>query len=261
MGRTTIGICAALERARWGVWDQDAALVPLTYIEAVQRAGAIALILPPDAHLVGEPEQILSLLDGLMLAGGADIDPASYGQPPHPKTIDTVPERDAFEIALTRAAVERDLPVLGICRGMQLINVALGGTLIQHLPEHVGHEDHRRVLGSFDGADHDVELDHGSLAELAAGEVAHATKSHHHQGVDRLGEGLHVSGHSKLDGLVEAIELDDRRFVLGVQWHPEADPASKVVDAFVRASGPDGLPRRSKRSASRRGAGRARALS
>jgi putative glutamine amidotransferase len=149
---------------------------------------------------------------------------------------------------------------LGICRGMQLINVALGGTLIQHLPDYVGHEDHRRVLGSFDGADHDVELDRGSLAALAAGEVAHATKSHHHQGVARLGEGLHVTGHSKLDGLVEAVERDDRRFVLGVQWHPEADSASTVVDAFVRASGPDALPRRRSNSSPRRGARHARAL-
>jgi putative glutamine amidotransferase len=261
MKRTVIGICAALERARWGVWDQGAALVPLSYIEAVQRAGAIAMVLPPDAHVAADPEQTLSLLDGLMLAGGADIDPGSYGEPAHPQTIDTVPERDAFEIALTRAAVERDLPVLGICRGMQLINVALGGTLLQHLPEHLGHEDHRRVLGSFDGADHDVELDQGSLAALAAGEVAHATKSHHHQGVDRLGEGLKVTGHSTLDGLVEAVELADRRFVLGVQWHPEADPASKVVDAFVRASGSDGGPRKGARGSSARRARRARALS
>src|SRR5581483_4252687 len=104
----------------------------------------IAMILPPDAHVAADPEQTLSLLDGLMLAGGADIDPASYGEPAHPQTIDTVRERDAFEIALTRAAIERDLPVLGICRGKQLINVALGGTLLQHLPEHLGHEEHRR---------------------------------------------------------------------------------------------------------------------
>ncbi len=245
MRRPVIGICAALERARWGVWDQGAALVPLSYIEAVQRAGGIALILPPDEHLVASPGQALDPLDGLMLAGGADIDAGSYGEQPHPQTIDTVPERDVFEIALTRAAIERDLPVLGICRGMQLINVARGGTLLQHLPEHVGHEDHRRVLGSFEGADHDVSLQEGSLAALAAGGgpraqgvLAHATKSHHHQGVDRVGDGLLVTGHSTLDGLAEAIELPDRRFVLGVQWHPEADPASTVIEAFVRACEP-----------------------
>jgi putative glutamine amidotransferase len=230
-----VGICSALERAQWSVWDQDAVLLSLSYVDAVQRAGARVLILPPDAALVADPAPVLELIDGLMLAGGADIDPASYEQPPHPLTTDTVPERDEFEISLTRAAIERDLPVLGICRGMQLINVALGGTLLQHIPEHLGHEEHRRVLGSFDGSDHDVKLVNGSLAASAAGEVAHTTKSHHHQGVDRLGEGLIVSGHSVLDGLPEAIELDERRFVLGVQWHPEADPASGVIEAFVRA--------------------------
>jgi putative glutamine amidotransferase len=237
MRRPVIAICAALERARWGVWDQTAALLPISYIEAVQRAGAIALMLPPDEGLVREPEQALRLFDGLMLAGGADIDPGAYGQEAHPLTIETVPERDAFEIALTRAAIAHDIPVLGICRGMQLINVACGGTLLQHLPEHLGHEDHRRVLGSFDGAEHDVLLVDGSLAALAAGELEHATKSHHHQGVDRLGEGLVVSGTSTLDELPEAIEMPGRRFVLGVQWHPEADPASSVVDALVQASG------------------------
>jgi putative glutamine amidotransferase len=236
MRQPVVAICAALERARWGVWDQPAALLPLSYVEAVQRAGGIAVLLPPDPRVVAHPDRLLELIDGLMLAGGADIDPASYEQEAHPETIDTVLERDVFEIALTRAAIERDIPVLGICRGMQLINVARGGTLLQHLPEHVGHEEHRRVLGSFDGADHDVLLAEGSLAALAAGESAHATKSHHHQGVDELGEGLIVSGHSTLDQLPEAIELRERRFVLGVQWHPEADPDSAIIDAFVRAS-------------------------
>jgi putative glutamine amidotransferase len=236
MKRPTIGICAALERARWSVWDQQAALLPLSYVEAVQRAGGLVVMLPPDERLAVEPEEALELLDGLMLAGGADIDPASYGQEAHPETVDTVPERDAFEIALVRAAIERDMPVLGICRGMQLINVARGGTLLQHLPDRFGHHEHRRVLGSFDGAEHDVVLSEGSLAASAAGEVVHVTKSHHHQGVDRLGEGLIVSGVSTLEDLPEAIELPDRRFVLGVQWHPEADEGSSVVGALVQAA-------------------------
>jgi putative glutamine amidotransferase len=215
------------------MWDQQAVLLSRSYVEAVQNAGGLALMLPPDEELLEDPSEALDLIDGLMLAGGADIDPAIYGEQAHPETVDTVPERDRFEIALVRAAVERDLPVLGICRGMQLINVAYGGTLLQHLPERFGHHEHLRVAGTFDGADHDVDLVDGSLAARAAGETHHATKSHHHQGVDRLGEGLLLSGSSSMDGLPEAIEIPGRRFVLGVQWHPEADEESRVVGALV----------------------------
>jgi putative glutamine amidotransferase len=215
------------------MWDQQAVLLSRSYVEAVQHAGALVVMLPPDELLLTNPGEALDLLDGLVMAGGADIDPASYGAKPHPETLDTVPERDRFEIALVRAAIERELPVLGICRGMQLINVAYGGTLLQHLPERFGHHEHLRVPGTFDGADHDVKLVEGSLAAQAAGEIHHATKSHHHQGVDRLGEGLQISGCSAMDGLVEAIEMPGRRFVLGVQWHPEADETSHVVGALV----------------------------
>jgi putative glutamine amidotransferase len=236
MGRPKIGICTAMERAQWSVWDQEAFLLPRNYVLAVQRGGGLAVMLPPDGATTAAPDETLDLLDGLLLAGGADIDPGSYGQAAHPETTGTVPERDAFEIALVRGAIARDMPVLGICRGMQLINVACGGTLLQHLPEHVGHHEHRRVLGSFEGADHDVRLREGTLAMRVVGEVSHATKSHHHQGVDRLGEGLQVSGTSALDELTEAIELPDRRFVLGVQWHPEADATSPVLDALVEAA-------------------------
>jgi putative glutamine amidotransferase len=239
-----IGVCTALEHARWSVWDQQAFLLPRSYVDAVQRAGGLAVMLPPDPRVVERPEEALALVDGLLLAGGADIDPASYGERAHEHTHDTVPERDEFEIALARAAIARDMPVLGICRGMQLINVARGGTLLQHLPERFGHHEHLRAPGSFDGADHDVRLLEGSLAARTAGECRHATKSHHHQGVDRLGEELVVSGSSTLDDLPEAIELPGKRFVLGVQWHPEVDAASPFVTALVRAardgSAPDG---------------------
>ena len=141
------------------------------YVDALQGGGAIALMLPPDAWVAEHPDDVLDGLDGLMLAGGADIDPRSYGDARHPKTTNTRPDRDNAEISLALRALERDLPVLGICRGMQLINVALGGTLIQHLPDDVGHTDHRRALGSFDNADHDVRLKPGSLAARAAGEI------------------------------------------------------------------------------------------
>jgi len=237
MERPVIGICTALEGARWGVWDQPAALLPVNYLQAIRRAGGLALMLAPDEAVTDDPEQMLGLIDGLVLAGGADIDPGSYGAAAHPLTIDTVPERDRFEIALVRGSIERDMPVLGICRGMQLINVALGGTLLQHLPEHVGHEQHRRVPGSLaSGAAHDVTLAEGSVAASAVGDTRHSMRSHHHQGVDRLGSGLIVSGTSQLDDVPEAIELPERRFVLGVQWHPEADEESVVIDALVRAA-------------------------
>lgn len=233
MGRPVIGICVALERARWSVWDQQAYLLPRSYVDAVQRAGGLTLLLPPDAAAQEDPDAVLDLLDGLILAGGADIDPAAYGAQAHAETLGTVPERDEFEIALARRALERDLPLLGICRGMQLMNVATGGTLLQHLPESHGHHEHRRNPGSFDGADHNVRLSDGSLAARAAGEVTHATKSHHHQAVDRIGEGLEVTGWSAIDELPEAFEAPDRRFALGVQWHPEADETSRLIAALV----------------------------
>ena len=228
-----IGLCTALERARWSVWDQQAFLLPRSYVDAVQRAGGVALMLPPDAAAIEAPDTLLDLIDALVLAGGADMDPASYGAEPHEQTAGTVPERDAFELALAARAMERDMPFLGICRGMQVMNVARGGTLNQHLPDDYGHEDHRRSLGSFDNADHDVRLAHGSLAARVAHEERHGTKSHHHQGVERIGEGLEVTGWATIDDLPEAIEVPGNRFALGVQWHPEADPASPLIAELV----------------------------
>ncbi len=233
VSRPVIGICTPLELARWGVWELDSFLLPRNYVDAVHRAGGMALLLAPDPALTAEPDEALDLLDGLMLAGGADLDPATYGARAHPATIGSVPERDRFEVALTRRALERDLPLLGICRGMQVMNVARGGTLHQHLPEHVGHEDHRRVSGTFEGSDHAVRLAPGSLAARAAGEERHNAKSHHHQGVDEVGEGYAVTGWAEVDDLPEAIELEPNRFALGVQWHPEADETSRLIGALV----------------------------
>jgi putative glutamine amidotransferase len=211
-------LCAAVERARWGVWDDDAVMLPRAYSEAVQRAGGIAVLLPPDPVLTEEPDAVLDLLDGLLLAGGPD-----YGD---------VPARDTFEIALGRRAMERDLPLLGVCRGMQLMNLARGGTLLEHVPDLVGHEDHRAVPGAF--GDHDVRLVTGSLAARAAGATVHPTKSHHHQAVDRIGEGFEVTGWASVDDLPEAFEDPSKRFALGVQWHPEADPMSQEIAALVQ---------------------------
>ena len=233
MSRPVIGLCTALERAQWSVWDQEAVLLPRNYIDAVQRAGGLALMLPPDPRAVDEPDEWLDRIDGLLLAGGADIDPAAYGAEPAPETTGTVPERDTFEIALARRAMDRDMPFLGICRGMQVMNVARGGTLIQHLPDDMGHEDHRRALGTFENADHDVRLADGSLAARVTGEKIHATKSHHHQGVRDIGSGLDVTGWATVDDLPEVLEDRTRAFALGIQWHPEADETSPLIAALV----------------------------
>jgi putative glutamine amidotransferase len=230
-----IGICAAVERVSWGVWDgYEVTLAPRSYVRAVQRAGGIGLVLPPDEAAVADPDILLDRIDGLILAGGADIDPASYGAEAHAETRGTWPDRDAFEIALARRAIERDLPLLGICRGMQLINIALGGTLDQHLPDSTGSAIHRAVGGTF--GKHDVRLAPDSLACGAAGLEGFMVFSHHHQGIDRVADGLRVSGWSTDDDLVEAIELPDKRFALGVVWHPEEDPDSKVIRALVDAA-------------------------
>src|SRR4051794_10422510 len=178
MSRPVIGICAAIERARWGAWDTLVLLSPRSYSLAVQREGGLAVLLSPDEAVADEPEQLLDMLDGLILAGGSDVDPATYGAEPHAETSGTNPERDSFEVALGRAALDRDMPLLGICRGMQMLNVARGGTLEQHLPDVM---THRHTPGAF--CDHEVVLEPGSLAARAAGDEHVAVKSHHHQGV------------------------------------------------------------------------------
>lgn len=231
MSRPVVGVTTSLEEMTSGAWTELTVGTPATYVAAVQRAGGRAVLLPPDDPAATDA---IDGIDALIVTGAAgDTDPALYGAEPHPKTEALGPERDRFELAITRTALDRGLPVLGVCRGLHAINVALGGTLEQHLPDVLGHEEHTGSAGVF--AEHDVRLEHGSLAARAVGGEESHVKSYHHQGVRDLGRGLRATGWATKDGLVEAIEADDG-FVLGVLWHPEEDDTSQVIAALVRAA-------------------------
>lgn len=230
--RPLIGICAGVHRASWGAWNVPADISPRLYVDAVQSAGAAAILLPVDEGWNDDPALAIERIDGLLLAGGVDVDPASYGQQPHAETAGASAVRDACEIALLDCATQRGMPVLGICRGMQLINVAAGGTMVQHVPD-VFAGTHLVTPGSFEGSGHAVRLEEGSLAASAVGATEARVNSHHHQAIDALGEGVIVTGRSVLDDLPEALEGEG--FLLGVQWHPEADPDDRVIPAFVDA--------------------------
>jgi putative glutamine amidotransferase len=228
--RPVIGVTTSLEEMTSGDWTELTTGTPATYVHTVQRAGGRAVLLPPD----DEWRDTLEGLDALIVSGAAaDTDPALYGAEAHPTTKVVAPERDRFELAVTREALDRGLPVLGICRGMHVLNVALGGTLEQHLPDVLGHTDHAGTAGVF--AEHDVHLESGSLIARAVGGEHTNVKSYHHQGVRDVAAGLRATGWASADGLVEAIEGDDG-FVLGVLWHPEEDDASEVIGALVRAA-------------------------
>jgi len=231
VSRPVVGVCGAVETASWGSWTVDTTLLPRSYAHALQRAGTLALILPPDDLAAEHPDELLDKLDALILAGGSDVDPASYGEKPHPETDGAREERDRFELGLAHRALERDMPVLGICRGMEMLNVACGGTLEQHI-ERV--DLHRHTPGEY--CDHAVRLEPGSLAVRVAGAERVEVRSHHHQAVAELGEGLVATGWSEPDGLIEAIELPARGFALGVLWHPEEDTESNVLAAFAEAA-------------------------
>ena len=221
-----IGITTYLTQATFGVWEEAAALVPAVYVRAVETAGGRALLVPPSVDGI---QETLDAVDGLLFAGGPDLDPDLYGQEPHAETNDIVAERDSAEIALMRAALERDMPVLAVCRGSQVLNVALGGDLVQHLPDVVGDEKHKHTPGEF--ADHDVEVLPGTKVQRILGDRA-PVKSHHHQGYGRIGEGLQEAARAD-DGTVEALEDPDRRFALGVLWHPEAGEDFALFEALI----------------------------
>ena len=226
MRRPVIGITSYAEEARWGVWNAPAALIPLAYVQAVERAGGRPLLVPPSEEAI---EETLDAFDGLLFSGGSDLDPDLYGADPHPETNGVHPGRDRAEIALLEAALERDMPVLAVCRGSQVFNVARGGDLVQHLPDVVGDEKHKHTPGVF--ADHDVDVKAGTRLGQLLGERA-PVKSHHHQGYGRLGEGLVESAKAE-DGTIEAFEDPSRRFALGVLWHPEEGEDARLFEQLV----------------------------
>jgi len=232
-GAPVIGVSAYCELARWGVWEREAVVLPRRYADAVTAAGGIPVLLPPEPG-IGDA---LARLDGLMLSGGGDIDPARYGEEPSAHLTSVRGERDAAEFALLSAAMSLRLPVLGICRGMQVINVARGGSLHQHLPDIVGNDGHAPVPGAF--GQHEVRVAAGSRLSVILGRDAMAsitTPTHHHQAVDRLGQGLTATAWAA-DGTIEAFEADGGgQFVVAVQWHPEAGDDPSLFRALVAAA-------------------------
>ncbi|MEU0357664.1 gamma-glutamyl-gamma-aminobutyrate hydrolase family protein [Streptomyces cyaneofuscatus] len=226
MSRPVIGISTYQDPARWGVWEMPAVLLPAAYPRLVRAAGGLAVLLPPD-EATDAARETVAALDGVVIAGGADVEPARYGATPDPRTGPPARERDAWELALIEAAIELRVPLLGICRGMQLLNVALGGTLHQHLDGHTGGH---AVFGG-----HPVDPVPGTAYAAAVPEQT-TVPAYHHQAVDRLGTGLIASAHAP-DGTVEALELPDHEsLVLGVQWHPEMGDDPRVMAALVDAA-------------------------
>lgn len=237
-----IGVSAADQRARWGYWDTQAALVPSAYLRALEACGAIPVLLCAPAAVAGEERRadtaasgVVGRIDALVLTGGADVDPALYGQDVHESTQNPEPARDAYELALLRECEQRGVPVLAICRGMQLLNVSRGGTLCQHLPDADGGPDHMLEAGSF--TPRKVRVAEGSRLGVVLGKRRVVVPCHHHQAVDRLGEGLVVSAVAE-DGVIEAVEDPTSRFLVAVQWHPEAGDDPSLFEALVRACEP-----------------------
>ena len=230
-----IGLTTYVEQVRWGAWDERAAVLTASYVESVAAAGGLPMLLPPivrgDLHTTAAAA--VAAIDGLVLTGGADVDPARYGAEPHPESDAPQPDRDEWEAALMQAALLADLPLLAICRGVQLLNVARGGTLHQHLPEVLDESTHRPTRGAY--ATVAVDVERGSRLASIVGR-APKVSCHHHQAIDQLGEGVAVCARAA-DGTVEAVELASARFALGVQWHPEETGDLTLFAALVAAAG------------------------
>jgi putative glutamine amidotransferase len=227
--RPLIGISTYREQARWGFWDVPAVLLPASYADAVSTAGGEPVLLPTGSVTA----DVVARLDGLVLAGGADVDPARYGEEPGEHTTVTRPDRDASEVAVLQAALDRDLPLLAICRGMQLLNVVLGGTLLQHLPDVPGTEPHQLGLGLY--AERKIRTAPGTALDALIGPTA-TVNCHHHQALDRIASALTPSAWAD-DGVVEGVEAEDRRFCLAVQWHPETGEDRRLFSGLVAAAG------------------------
>ena len=228
--RPVIGITAYEEDARWGPWSERAVLVPSTYVHAVERAGGAPMVLPIQAAGI---DALIGRVDALVLSGGPDVDPSRYEAEPHEHTQTPRPERDAFELALVAAADGSQTPMLAICRGLQVLNVARGGTLHQHLPDIVGHTGHSPKAGEY--AWHDVEVVGNShLAKIVTGHEV-LTASHHHQAIAQLGKGLRVVAHVD-DGTIEAVEDPNLDYLIGVQWHPEVGEDLSLFAALVASA-------------------------
>ena len=218
-----IGLTTYLEQAQTGVWDVPAALLPRVYFDAITNAGGIAVLLPPQPVNAVIANRVLDGLDALVITGGKDVDPARYGKAPHPQTDEPRPDRDAWEDALLHQAITRGLPFLGICRGAQMLNVALGGSLHQHLPDLVGDTTYQAGNGVFNVVDVIVEPD-STLSTLLGGQtLVPAVPVYHHQSIDRVAEGLRVTAATDA-GIVQAVELTAVPFGIAVQWHPEQSP-------------------------------------
>ncbi|MHB1986988.1 MAG: gamma-glutamyl-gamma-aminobutyrate hydrolase family protein [Acidimicrobiales bacterium] len=233
LARPVVGITCYEEKAQWGNWDTLAALVPASYVRAVERAGGIAVLIPPQAVTPLEAASLVQRLDGLVAAGGSDVDPSLYGAEVHEQTVVAGGARDGLELATITAAGANAVPTLAVCRGLQVLNVARGGTLIQHLPDVVGHDRHSPVPDDF--GEHEVHLEAGSrIASLLAWEAARVP-THHHQAIGELGHGLTASAYAD-DGVIEAVEDTTLPFLVGVQWHPEAGKDPALFEALVDAA-------------------------